>query len=135
MVARVLIFILAILGCSASAMVGGSELTRDQRKSFGALFGVTLSYLGDVPGMAVHIGDGLLLTAWHVPNGLPLLQLVSLTDIDGNVLTSADVADARVISPNAKEYVTTSNMFIQLPDIAIIVLPENLRNAIRKYPE
>lgn len=116
-------------------MVGGTPLQESDKKILGSIFSIETHFPGGVAyGVATHIGDGLLLTAYHVPC-LYTSTLLIIRDIQGNVIQNKDLLSENfeISRPPVSSEINV-RFPLALPDIAIIRLPEIMRAQIRSYP-
>ena len=122
------ILCLSLLATPALGVVGGKPLNKRQQKVFSPFVSI-----GDqrVVSGGVHIGEGLILTAEHVVN--PIFQGVPvvLRDIEGNELGTfkMDRGQQILVAPMARD-----EIIVQVPDLAIMIPPPELRTTLRKLP-
>lgn len=119
---------------SGHAVVNGQELTNEEKKSLlpVVLVGLDGSFAGYSQGMAVHIGNGLLLTAWHVAHAFKTPPKLLVYDTSQNEIAKLKPEQYKVTSPPAIKYIETTNFKIPIPDLALIIPPADIRAVIAK---
>ena len=118
-------------------MVGGTgiaELSREARQDFKSIVGLAmLSNTSQSYGGATHIGDGKLLTAYHVVAAKDFSM--ELYTVEGQPLGSVEKKDLIIKKPKSEAYFNLSNgKKLSSPDLAIIILPKAIRNKIKNLP-
>lgn len=132
------LFVLIIITNLAHGMVGGRGLSSKEKEELRSVFGLRLRGIlpgsGEaiIKGMASHIGNGWLLTAHHVPNSMNPAS-IQVLDIQGRAIGSPSTKFV-TLKPETENEIKVSNMTVLLPDIAIVEMPDAIRDEIEKYP-
>jgi hypothetical protein len=120
---------LLILNQWAFAVVGGQELSPLDAKNFSAF--VSIGEERNVSG-GVHIGDGIILTAEHVVQSIS--QKATIRDINGHEIAEFSLKQTGVVFKPKALRTISANLIVQVPDLAILVPPEEIRKQLRKLP-
>lgn len=127
------LILLFIFHQSAYAMMGGKDLTADEKKIFSSIFSIQVDEIGN--GMATHIGDGLLLTARHVVKDHNVNKTTKLTLIDTFGKHVLSTNNYIILEPEIVFEHMGSDINHSFPDIAIIKLDKKSSKLVTSsYP-
>lgn len=124
-----LITMLIISPYLSFAMVNGQDLKpADADKYQGVL---ALELIGTGQAMGMHIGDGVILTAWHVVQGSNNGG-ISVYDLKKNRIAHLGGAAYKVISIPSKKYFDTKSGKIPYLDLVILIPNDSERAKVRQ---
>ncbi len=113
----------------AFAIVNGRDISLAEMFQFRSYVSLTEDRTG---GGGVHIGDGLILTAFHIFEDIT--QTLTIRDVTGAVVTTFAIDKEKHIRIPDFRVKLSDGAKMQVPDLAIVVPDRESREKIKKLP-